>query len=74
MHLQRQSITSSTTPFLMTLRSLLGLSTTMVYRPLTGKSDLFVHCLAGVGLPMALPELLSKRQRRFMFNRHSGDV
>jgi hypothetical protein len=43
----------------------------MAYRPLTGKSDLFVHRLAGVGLPMALPELLSKPQRRFMFDGHS---
>jgi len=58
----------------MTLRSLLGLLTTMAYKPLTGKLDLFVPYLAGVGLPMALLELLSKRQRRFMFNRHSLTV
>ena len=55
----------------MTLKSLLGLSTIMAYRPLTGKSDLFVPYLAGAGLPMALLGPLTKRQRRFMFNKHS---
>jgi hypothetical protein len=71
MHLRRQSITSFTTLFLITLRSLLGLSTIITYKPLSGNLDLFVHYLAGVRLPMALPELLSKPQRRFKFNRHS---
>ena len=42
-----------------------------LHKPLAGKSDLFAHYLAGVELPMVLPKLLSKRQRRFMFDRHS---
>jgi hypothetical protein len=59
MHLPRQSIISPTIPLLMTLRSLLGLSMTVAYKPPTSKPDLFVHYLAGVELPMVLPELLS---------------
>ena len=41
MHLQRQLIISSTTPFFMTLRLLLGLLTIMAYRPLPSNSDLY---------------------------------
>jgi hypothetical protein len=58
----------------MTLRSLLGLLTTIIYKSLIGKSDLFVHYLAGVKLLIILLKLLNKPRRRFIFNRHSLTV